>query len=186
MVNNRISSDAWHFGANIGITSSVVFNQTTFRHLAPVFYSWHFGSCACTRLCDLVDRTCYSSCRCSPYAATHVQHGTRHCSCSKERSDEQIPAYARIISAVHKYDAQIGVQIGHAGRKAQDAAQPVGASDIPIVLCPGESKHGMNLTVPRPFRRRKSKRWSENSKKPFAERLKPGSIQLSCMKLTVT
>lgn len=66
-------------------------------------------------------------------------------------SDEQIPAYTRIISEVHKYGSKIGVQIGHAGRKAQDAAQPVGASDIPVVLFPGESKSGMNLTPPRPL-----------------------------------
>ena len=32
-------------------------------------------------------------------------------------SDEQIPAFARIISEVHKYGAKIGIQIAHAGRK---------------------------------------------------------------------
>ncbi|WP_421617244.1 NADH:flavin oxidoreductase/NADH oxidase [Brevibacillus sp. TJ4] len=45
-------------------------------------------------------------------------------------SDEQIPAFARIVSEVHKYGAKIGVQIGHAGRKAEDAEVPVSASAI--------------------------------------------------------
>ncbi|GGG61329.1 NADH:flavin oxidoreductase/NADH oxidase [Paenibacillus radicis (ex Gao et al. 2016)] len=47
-------------------------------------------------------------------------------------SDEHIPAFKRIVDEVHKYGAKIGVQIAHAGRKAEDAAQPVGASDVPI------------------------------------------------------
>ncbi|MEC0239858.1 NADH:flavin oxidoreductase/NADH oxidase [Paenibacillus dokdonensis] len=63
-------------------------------------------------------------------------------------SDEQIPAYTKIISEVHKYGSKIGIQIAHAGRKAQDASQPVGASDLPVELYPGESKKG-KLTPPR-------------------------------------
>lgn len=47
-------------------------------------------------------------------------------------SDDQIPAYQRIVSGVHKYGAKIGIQLAHAGRKAEDAAQPVGASNIPV------------------------------------------------------
>lgn len=47
-------------------------------------------------------------------------------------SDEQIPAYERIVKEVHKYGAKIGIQIAHAGRKATDAIQPVGASAIPV------------------------------------------------------
>lgn len=47
-------------------------------------------------------------------------------------ADEQIPAYKRIINEVHKYEAKIGIQLAHAGRKATDAVQPVGASDIPV------------------------------------------------------
>jgi NADPH2 dehydrogenase len=46
-------------------------------------------------------------------------------------SDEQIPAYRRIIDEVHKYGAKIGIQIAHAGRKAEDAEVPVGPSDTP-------------------------------------------------------
>ena len=47
-------------------------------------------------------------------------------------SDDHIPAYQRIVSEVHKYGAKIGIQIGHAGRKAEDALQPVGPSTIPV------------------------------------------------------
>jgi NADPH2 dehydrogenase len=45
-------------------------------------------------------------------------------------SDEHIPAYKRIIDEVHKYGAKIGIQIAHAGRKAEDAKVPVGPSDL--------------------------------------------------------
>ncbi|MFC5448509.1 NADH:flavin oxidoreductase/NADH oxidase [Paenibacillus aestuarii] len=56
-------------------------------------------------------------------------------------SDEQIPAYKRIVNEVHKYGSKIGIQLAHAGRKAQDAVQPVSASAIPV--------QGENLTPPR-------------------------------------
>ncbi|RNB87150.1 NADH:flavin oxidoreductase/NADH oxidase [Brevibacillus fluminis] len=46
-------------------------------------------------------------------------------------SDEQIPAYARIVSEVKKYGTAIGIQIAHAGRKAEDADTPVAPSAIP-------------------------------------------------------
>jgi NADPH2 dehydrogenase len=45
-------------------------------------------------------------------------------------SDEQIAAYARIVSEVHKYGTKIGVQIAHAGRKAIDSEVPVAPSAI--------------------------------------------------------
>jgi NADPH2 dehydrogenase len=45
-------------------------------------------------------------------------------------SDEQIPALARIVEACHQYGAKVGIQIAHAGRKAQDAAEPVAPSAI--------------------------------------------------------
>ena len=48
-------------------------------------------------------------------------------------SDDHIPAFQRIVSEVHKYGAKIGVQIAHAGRKAEDALQPVGPSTIPVI-----------------------------------------------------
>jgi NADPH2 dehydrogenase len=47
-------------------------------------------------------------------------------------SDDHIPAFARTISEVHKYGAKIGIQIGHAGRKAEDAEVPVAPSAIPV------------------------------------------------------
>ncbi|KYP80012.1 NADH:flavin oxidoreductase/NADH oxidase [Ferroacidibacillus organovorans] len=50
-------------------------------------------------------------------------------------SDDHIPAFTRIIDAVHEHGAKIGIQLGHAGRKAEDAPQPVAPSAIPF---PGE------------------------------------------------
>lgn len=47
-------------------------------------------------------------------------------------SDDHVPAYKRIVDEAHKYGAKIGVQIAHAGRKAEDAEQPVGPSNIPV------------------------------------------------------
>lgn len=47
-------------------------------------------------------------------------------------SDEQIPEFKRIISEAHKYGSKVGIQIAHAGRKAEDAPVPVGPSDIPV------------------------------------------------------
>jgi 2,4-dienoyl-CoA reductase-like NADH-dependent reductase (Old Yellow Enzyme family) len=45
-------------------------------------------------------------------------------------SDEQIPDFARIIKSVHEHGAKIGIQIAHAGRKAEDAETPVAPSAI--------------------------------------------------------
>lgn len=47
-------------------------------------------------------------------------------------SDEQIPALARIVEDSHRYGAKVGIQIAHAGRKAQDAAIPVSSSPVPF------------------------------------------------------
>lgn len=47
-------------------------------------------------------------------------------------SDDHIPAFARIVSAVQSHGAKIGIQIAHAGRKAQDAEVPVAPSAIPV------------------------------------------------------
>ncbi|MNM15789.1 NADPH dehydrogenase [compost metagenome] len=47
-------------------------------------------------------------------------------------SDEQIPPLARIVSDCHTYGAKVGIQIAHAGRKAEDAPQPVSSSPIPF------------------------------------------------------
>src|SRR5690242_14726970 len=40
-------------------------------------------------------------------------------------SDEHIPAFARLVEGTHQHGAKIGIQIAHAGRKAEDAAVPV-------------------------------------------------------------
>ncbi|MCM3629466.1 NADH:flavin oxidoreductase/NADH oxidase [Paenibacillus glycanilyticus] len=47
-------------------------------------------------------------------------------------SDEQIAPLKRIVDAVHQYGAKIGIQIAHAGRKAEDAEVPVAPSAIPF------------------------------------------------------
>lgn len=47
-------------------------------------------------------------------------------------SDEQIAPLKRIVDACHQYGAKVGIQIAHAGRKAEDATQPVSASAIPF------------------------------------------------------
>ncbi|UOF89601.1 NADH:flavin oxidoreductase/NADH oxidase [Fodinisporobacter ferrooxydans] len=47
-------------------------------------------------------------------------------------SDDQIPAFSRIIDGVHTHGAKIGIQIAHAGRKAEDAETPVAPSAIPF------------------------------------------------------
>lgn len=47
-------------------------------------------------------------------------------------SDEQVPAFARIMEECQRYGAKMGIQIGHAGRKAQDASTPVAPSAIPF------------------------------------------------------
>ncbi|GIQ68747.1 NADH:flavin oxidoreductase/NADH oxidase [Xylanibacillus composti] len=51
-------------------------------------------------------------------------------------SDDQTPAFARIIESVQASGAKVGIQIAHAGRKAEDAAEPVAPSAIPF---PGEA-----------------------------------------------
>lgn len=47
-------------------------------------------------------------------------------------SDEHIPAYRKIVNGVHANGAKIGIQLGHAGRKAQDAEPSVAPSAIPF------------------------------------------------------
>ncbi|SDW63136.1 NADH:flavin oxidoreductase/NADH oxidase [Paenibacillus sp. PDC88] len=47
-------------------------------------------------------------------------------------SDDHIPSYRRLVDAVHSYGCKIGIQLGHAGRKAQDAKPPVAPSAIPF------------------------------------------------------
>ncbi|MEH7547415.1 MULTISPECIES: NADH:flavin oxidoreductase/NADH oxidase [Bacillaceae] len=47
-------------------------------------------------------------------------------------SDEHVPTLKRIIDACHQHGAKVGIQIAHAGRKAQDAKEPVAPSAIPF------------------------------------------------------
>lgn len=46
-------------------------------------------------------------------------------------SDDHTASYKRLIEGIHAHGAKVGIQIAHAGRKAEDAAVPVGPSDIP-------------------------------------------------------
>ncbi|MER2172646.1 MAG: NADH:flavin oxidoreductase/NADH oxidase [Psychrobacillus psychrodurans] len=62
--------------------------------------------------------------------------------------DSQISAYKRIVSEVHKHGSKIGIQIAHAGRKAEDAFQPVGPSDLLGEALAEETKYG-GLKQPR-------------------------------------
>lgn len=59
-------------------------------------------------------------------------------------SDDQIPALARIVAACQSYGAKVGIQIAHAGRKAEDAPVPVAPSAIPFN---SESKTPRELTT---------------------------------------
>jgi NADPH2 dehydrogenase len=43
-------------------------------------------------------------------------------------SDEHTPAFKRIIDECHKYGAKVAIQVAHAGRKAEDAPNPVSCS----------------------------------------------------------
>ncbi|MFD0673736.1 NADH:flavin oxidoreductase/NADH oxidase [Cohnella sp. GCM10027633] len=45
-------------------------------------------------------------------------------------SDEQVPAFRRLIDQLHKHGAKVAIQVAHAGRKAQDADKPVGPGDV--------------------------------------------------------
>ena len=48
-------------------------------------------------------------------------------------SDEQIPAFQRIIQACQQYGTKVGIQIAHAGRKAEsESLRPVAPSAIPF------------------------------------------------------
>ncbi|OBW91256.1 NADH:flavin oxidoreductase/NADH oxidase [Gallibacterium salpingitidis] len=61
-------------------------------------------------------------------------------------NDQQRDAFKRIVDIVHSYGAKIGIQIGHAGRKAQDCDDVVAPSAIHY----GELDYaGQNLKTPR-------------------------------------
>lgn len=64
-------------------------------------------------------------------------------------SDEHIPAFKRLVDGIHRNDAKVGIQIAHAGRKAQDAIQPVSSSSIPYPTSKDSPiyKHPKELTI---------------------------------------
>ncbi|GAE25158.1 NADH-dependent flavin oxidoreductase [Halalkalibacter wakoensis JCM 9140] len=47
-------------------------------------------------------------------------------------SDDHIPAFQRIIQSCQSYGAKVGIQIAHAGRKAEDAEVPVSSTSTPF------------------------------------------------------
>jgi 2,4-dienoyl-CoA reductase-like NADH-dependent reductase (Old Yellow Enzyme family) len=47
-------------------------------------------------------------------------------------SDDHIPSFERIIKSCQSYGAKVGIQIAHAGRKAEDADIPVSSTSIPF------------------------------------------------------
>ncbi|MGR7911441.1 NADH:flavin oxidoreductase/NADH oxidase [Lysinibacillus capsici] len=47
-------------------------------------------------------------------------------------SDDHIPALKKIVEGIHAQGAKVGIQIAHAGRKAEDAELPVAPSAIPF------------------------------------------------------
>lgn len=62
--------------------------------------------------------------------------------------DRQIPAYREIVDEVHEHGAKIGIQIAHAGRKAEDAKPPLAPSEVQGEALAEETKHGA-LKIPR-------------------------------------
>lgn len=59
-------------------------------------------------------------------------------------SDGHVPHYKRVVDACHRQGAKIGIQLGHAGRKARDTEVPVSSSPIPF---DDESKTPHELTT---------------------------------------
>lgn len=57
-------------------------------------------------------------------------------------TDAQIPHYQRLVQEIKKYETKVGIQIAHAGRKAEDAAQPVGPSNLSVEALPEETMNG--------------------------------------------
>ncbi|SEO33541.1 2,4-dienoyl-CoA reductase [Amphibacillus marinus] len=88
-------------------------------------------------------------------------------------NDSQIPSYKKIIEEVHKFDCKIGIQIAHAGRKAEDASQPVGPSNIPVEVIPEETKNGV-LTPPRSLETKEIKRIILSFKEAAERAIKAG------------
>ncbi|MCX2811838.1 NADH:flavin oxidoreductase/NADH oxidase [Bacillus sp. ChL18] len=88
-------------------------------------------------------------------------------------SDEQVPHYKRLVNEIKKYDTKVGIQIAHAGRKAEDADQPVGASDIPVEVLPEETKNG-ELKPPRALTNQEVKETVQQFKQAAERAIKAG------------
>src|SRR5690625_3125676 len=88
-------------------------------------------------------------------------------------SDHQIPEYQRIINEIHKHGAKVGIQIAHAGRKAEDATQPVGASNIPVEVLSEETMNG-ELRPPRALTTEEVKETVQQFKEAAVRAVKAG------------
>lgn len=62
--------------------------------------------------------------------------------------DSHVPAYREVVDEVHRQGAKIGIQIAHAGRKAEDANPPLAPSEVKGEALVEETKHGA-LKMPR-------------------------------------
>ena len=80
-------------------------------------------------------------------------------------SDDQIPALKRIVDAIHEQGAKVGIQIAHAGRKAEDAEVPVAPSAIPF---------DENRKTPRALTAQEVENMIEKFKKSIQRALKAG------------
>ncbi|MBG9812435.1 NADPH dehydrogenase [Bacillus endophyticus] len=88
-------------------------------------------------------------------------------------SDDHVPYYQRLVNEIKKYDTKVGIQIAHAGRKAEDADQPVGASDIPVEVLPEETKNG-ELKPPRALTNQEVKETVQQFKQSAERAIKAG------------
>lgn len=88
-------------------------------------------------------------------------------------SDEHIPHYKRLVQAIKKHDAKVGIQIAHAGRKAEDAKQPVGPSNIPVEVLPEETMDG-GLKAPRALTTEEVKETVQQFKEAAVRAVKAG------------
>ncbi len=80
-------------------------------------------------------------------------------------SDDQIPSLKRIVDAIHEQGAKVGIQIAHAGRKAEDAKVPVAPSAIAF---------NENYKTPRALTTQEVKEMVEKFRKAVQRAIKAG------------
>lgn len=80
-------------------------------------------------------------------------------------SDDQIEPLKRVVDACHAYGAKVAIQIGHAGRKAENAPEVVSASDV---------RYSENLKVPHALTTEEAKEMVEKYRQAAIRALKAG------------